>query len=139
MEKHAIKAHWLDNMAFETELNGHKFILDAGVESGGADRGPRPKALMLTALAGCTAMDIVSILKKMRVEIEDLNVHVEGELTEDFPKQYHKIHVIYEFKGKDLPLAKLQKAVSLSEDQYCGVGAVYKKVMPVTSEIVIVD
>lgn len=137
--KHTINAKWLDKMAFESELFGHKITLDVGADMGGEDRGPRPKPLMLLALAGCTGLDIVSILKKMRVEIEDFNVTVEGDLTEEAPKQYNKMHVIYEFKGKELPMAKLEKAVKLSEEQYCGVRAVYEKAMPVSSEIRIVD
>ena len=73
----------------------------------------------------------------MRVELKDFNVKVEGELTEEHPKHFHKMHVTYEFWGKDLPMDKLKKAVSLSEDRYCGVSVSYKKAMELTSEIVI--
>lgn len=137
MSKNEVKISWKDTMAFEGEINGHKITIDAHEKVGGKDRGPRPKAFMLYALAGCTGMDVVSILKKMRVELVDLDIKVSGELTEEHPKQYYKMHVIYEFWGKDLPMAKLEKAVSLSEERYCGVSAVYKKVMPVTSEIIV--
>ena len=137
--KHTVKAQWLEKMAFESELFGHKIKMDVGEDKGGDDLGTRPKPLMLLALAGCTGMDIVNILKKMRVEVEDFNVSVEGELSEGTPQQYIKMNVIYEFKGKDLPMAKLEKAVKLSDEQYCGVSAVYKQVMPVTSEIRIVE
>ncbi|WP_346860309.1 OsmC family protein [uncultured Draconibacterium sp.] len=139
MAKQEVKVNWLENMAFEAEINGHKIILDAAEPVGGEDRGPRPKPLMLTALAGCTGMDVVSILKKMRVEVEDFSVSVEGDLTEEHPKQFSKMNVIYSFKGKDLPLEKLKKAVSLSEERYCGVSALYKKVIEVTSEIKIIE
>ena len=122
-------------MAFETEMNGHKITLDAAPDNGGDDKGPRPKALMLLALAGCTGMDVVSILKKMRVEVEGFRVSVEGNLTEEHPKYYDQMHVVYHFKGKDLPMEKLEKAVKLSEEKYCGVSALYKKVIPVTTEI----
>ena len=132
--KQEVKVNWLENMAFEADVNGHKIILD-----GGENRGPRPKPLMLTALAGCTGMDVISILKKMRIEVEDFNVTVEGELTEEHPKQFYKMNVIYEFKGKGLPLEKLKKAVSLSEERYCGVNAMYKKAIEVTSEIKIIE
>jgi putative redox protein len=139
MAKEEVKVNWLENMAFEAEVNGHKIVLDATEAVGGENRGPRPKPFMLAALAGCTGMDVVSILKKMRVELEDFSVTVEGELTEEHPKQFYKMNVIYQFKGKDLPLEKLKKAVSLSEEQYCGVSALYKKVIEVTSEIKIID
>ncbi|MBI9064588.1 MAG: OsmC family protein [Marinilabiliaceae bacterium] len=137
--KTSVNLKWTGNMSWETELFGHKLILDAGKENGGDDTGPRPKVLMLTALAGCTGMDVVSILKKMRVEIEDLQVIVEGDMTEEHPKYYERMHVIYQFKGKDLPMGKLEKAVSLSEEKYCGVSALYKKVIPVTTEIRVVE
>ncbi|MCK3683454.1 OsmC family protein [Maribellus sp. YY47] len=126
-------------MAFEAEVNGHKLILDAAEEVGGENRGPRPKPLLLTALAGCTGMDVVSILKKMRVELDNFDVIVEGDLTEEHPRQFFKMNVIYEFTGKDLPLDKLKKAVSLSEERYCGVSAMFKKAIEVTTEIRIIE
>lgn len=138
-KKEIVTAKWLKNMAFEAEANGHKIILDAEHEVGGENRGPRPKPFMLAALGGCTAMDVISILKKMRVEVEKFNVHVEGDLTEEHPKQFYKMHVIYEFTGKNLPMVKLKKAVELSEERYCGVSAIYKKVMELTSEIKVIE
>lgn len=135
MGKEVINTKWLGNMAFETEINGHKIIMDASPEVGGENLGPRPKPFMLSALAGCTGMDVISILKKMQVEVDTFNVIVEGDLTEEIPKHFSKMHVIYEFTGKDLPLEKLKKAVALSEERYCGVEAVYRKAMEVTSEV----
>ena len=137
--KTSTKIQWTGNMSWETELFGHKLILDTGEENGGENKGPRPKILMLTALAGCTGMDVVSILKKMRVEVEDIQIFVEGDLTEEHPKYYEKMHVIYQFKGNNLPMEKLEKAVSLSEERYCGVSALYKKAIPVTTEIRVID
>jgi putative redox protein len=137
--KETVSTKWVNNMAFESEVNGHKIILDADASVGGENLGPRPKLLMLTALGGCTAMDVISILKKMHVEVEKFQVIVEGDLTEEFPKHFNRMHVIYEFTGKDLPMDKLQKAVSLSEEKYCGVSAVYKKAMEMTSEIKVVE
>ena len=94
---------------------------------------------MMASLAGCTGMDVVSILKKMRVQLDYFNVVVEAELTEEHPKHFIKMHVIYEFKGKDLPMAKLEKAISMSEEKYCGVSATYKQTMELTSEIKILN
>ena len=93
---------------------------------------------MLLSLGGCTGIDVISILKKMRVDVDEFNVRVEGELTEEHPKHFVKIHVVYEFTGKDLPMDKLKKAVELSEERYCGVSAVYKKVIEMTSEIKVI-
>lgn len=135
--KQDISISWKEGMAFEADVNGHKLMLDAGEAGGGKDLGPRPKPLMLVALAGCTGMDVVSILEKMRVKIDDFNVKVSGELTEEHPKHFINMHITYEFWGKDLPEEKLEKAINLSDERYCGVAAVYKKVMPVTHSIVI--
>ena len=139
MSTEIIKVNWLENMAFEAEVNGHKIIIDAAEAVGGENRGPRPKPLMLVALAGCTGMDVVSILNKMRVEVDAFNVVVEGDLTEEHPKQFSQMRVIYEFKGTDLPLDKLEKAVNLSEERYCGVSAMYKKAIGISTEIRIVN
>ena len=124
-------------MAFEAEINGFKIILDADEAVGGENRGPRPKGLTLVSLAACTGMDVISILKKMRVVPEYFNVEVEGELTDEHPKYYHSIHLRYIFRGKDLPMAKLEKAVNLSQDRYCGVSAMLLKSSTLTHEIII--
>lgn len=135
IEKEVVSTRWLKNMSFETDVNGHKIVIDAKPESGGEDLGPRPKTFMLSALGGCTGMDVVAILKKMRVEFKSLNVIVEGDLTEEHPRHFSKMHVIYEIEGDNLPMDKVKKAVSLSEERYCGVSAVYKEAMELTSEI----
>lgn len=137
MGKASTNVVWKGNMSFEAEVNGHKFMIDADETNDGENQGPRPKPLMLTALAGCTGMDVVSILKKMRVELKDFKVTVDGELTDGYPKYFNKMLVTYEFWGKDLPKEKIQKAIDLSEESYCGVSIVYKKAMPIESKIII--
>jgi putative redox protein len=124
--KSKIECRWLENMAFEAEVNDHTIVMDADEFSGGSNLGPRPKALTLVSLAGCTGMDVISILKKMKVEPEEFHITVEGDLTEDQPRYYEKIMVTYHFKGKDLPTDKIQKAIQLSQDRYCGVSAMLR-------------
>lgn len=135
----SIEANWLDGLAFETEVNGHKIILDAEAEVGGRNRGPRPKPLMLVALAGCTGMDVISILQKMKVPVEKFRLIVQGDLTSEHPKQFYKMHIIYEFTGKNLPPDKLQHAIELSQEKYCGVSATLKKAIPLTWEMKIIS
>lgn len=137
--KHVIDMEWTDNLAFVADLDGHKVIIDATEEVGGNDLGPRPKKLMLTALAGCTGIDVVMILKKMKVVPDAFNVIVEADVTEEHPKHYNKMKVIYQFKGKNLPLDKLEKAIELSKTNYCGVSVVYRKAMEIETEIRIVE
>ncbi len=133
--KKNVNVTWQNNMNFEAKIDNHKIILDAGTESGGNDLGVRPKPLMLIALGGCTGMDIVSILKKMKVEFDYFNVIVEGDLTEEHPKHFKSMKVIYEIRGNMIDLSKVEKAVQLSMDKYCGVSAIYRKALELTYEI----
>jgi len=135
--KESINLEWLSDMSFEASVDGHKIYLDSTVEHGGKNVGPRPKPLMMVALAGCTGMDVVSILAKMRVEYDSLNVEVEGELTEEHPKRFIGMKIIYRIKGNNIPLDKVEKAVKLSKENYCGVSANYTKAFPIEYEIVI--
>lgn len=135
--KQKIVNTWKDKMAFEAEVNGFKITIDADPAVGGENRGPRPKPLLLVSLAGCTSMDVISILRKMRVEPEDFRVEAEAEMTEEHPKYYNNIHLKYFFRGKDLPMDKIEKAVNLSQDRYCGVSAMLNKAANITHEIVI--
>jgi putative redox protein len=137
--KTRIDCVWQDNMAFEAEVNGFKIMLDAEPAVGGENRGPRPKPLTLVSLAGCTGMDVISILKKMRIEPDYFNVAVEGDMTEEHPRYYHKMNVIYEIKGKDIDIEKVEKAVNLSRDRYCGVFALLKQGAEITYEIRLLD
>jgi putative redox protein len=132
-----IAVDWTEDMSFKSEVNGHEIIIDADETVGGKDRGPRPKPLMLLSLVGCTGMDVISILKKMRVEVEKFRVTSDANNTEEHPKHFDEIKVIYEFWGKNLPMDKLEKAVNLSEDRYCGVSHVYKQAIKMTSEIIV--
>lgn len=139
MDKINMSANLIDNMAFEMDLDGHKFIMDANEGVGGNNLGPRPKPLLLAGLIGCTGMDVVSILKKMKVELDDLNISVEADATTEHPKVYENIKLIYKFKGRDLPMDKLEKAVTLSQDRYCGVTAMLRKSTDITHEIIVED
>lgn len=133
--KDAINVAWKGDMAFEAEVNNHRILVDAKPEVGGNNLGPRPKSLVMVSLAGCTGMDVVSILKKMKVEFAGFNVRVEAELTDEHPKRYTGMHLIYEFSGNDLPLDKIRHAIELSQEKYCGVSATYKKAMDLSYEI----
>ena len=125
---HAISCSWRDGMAFDANVDGHTITLDAAEAVGGKNRGPTPKPMLLVSLAGCTGMDVIAILNKMQQPYSYFDVKVEGELTEEHPKQYHSIKIIYEFKKDDgLDEGKVEKAVQLSQDRYCGVSALLKK------------
>lgn len=128
-------ATWRGDMSFEIELEGHRFLVDADDSVGGTDQGPRPKALMLSALAGCTGMDVVAILGKMQMPYDRFEIDIEGATTDQHPKVYNDVTVVYRFWGAELDLAKIEKAVKLSQDKYCGVAATLKHTASVGYEI----
>jgi putative redox protein len=136
--QHQVKTTWKGNIQFDSEIEGHHVMLDASPEAGGSGQGARPKQLLLTALAGCTGIDVISILKKMRHEPEYFNIILDAELTEEHPKHYTSMHITYEFGGKDLDMEKLKKAVDLSQEKYCGVSHMFKQIVKLTHEIKIV-
>ena len=128
MASHTVTTVWKENMQFETDNpSGHKTFIDVGEENGGKGDGLRPKAMMLSALAGCSGVDVIPLLEKMRVAIDDFKIEITGELTEEHPKYYDKVFVDYHFYGTDLNEDKINKAVKLSVDKYCGVMEMFRK------------
>lgn len=135
MSKHEINLEWENGMYFHSNVNGHNVYVDADTSVGGTDKAPRPKPLMLVSLAGCTAMDVVSLLNKMRVSFDYFNVKVSAELSEEHPKVYTKVHIVYQIKGNNIDKEKVEKAVNLSQEKYCGVSAMFKKFAELSFEI----
>ena len=131
------KLKWGGGLSFDVELDGHHCKVDADKEFGGKDRGPKPKGLVLAALAGCTGMDVASILRKMRMSWDSFALEVDAEMSEEHPKVYTHITVRYVFKGEQLDRAKIERAVALSKDKYCGVMAMLRKAAEIETEILI--
>ena len=132
---HEISFEYQEGMSFAGDVNGHSVTIDADEDFGGSNKGPRPKPLVLVALIGCTSMDVVSLLRKMRVDFKDLKVTADGRLTEEHPKYYDKIHLTYHIWGEDLDHAKVEKAVKYSQERYCGVTAMLEKASDITYTI----
>jgi len=130
---------WEGAMVFRMEQDGHSFLLDAASEWGGTDAGPRPKGLLLSGLIGCTGMDVVSILRKMRIEGFGLDITADAEYTDEHPKVFRTIHLTYRFSGRDLPHERVEHAVELSQEKYCGVTAMLMHTAEMTWEIVYTD
>ncbi len=127
---------WKENMLFESDNpSGHSVLIESGNEHGGNEIGLRPKAMMLSSLAGCTGLDIVSLLKKMRAEVDDFKLVVNGELTDEHPKYYHSVTVEYHFYGRDLKEDKINKAVDLSIEKYCGVMEMFRQFAELKTEV----
>ena len=133
---HKVTTTWKNKMLLESDNPlGKNLLMESGPDSGGSNQGLSPKALMLSSLGGCTGLDLLSLLKKMRVEIEDFKVIVNGELTEEHPKYYDKVSIDYYFTGTDLNEEKIKKVVSLSEERYCGVIKMFRAFAEVTIAI----
>ena len=122
---HSIQTVFNSGMQFSANVGGHEVIMDAGPADGGNDSGASPKKLMLASLAGCTGIDIVSILNKMKVPFTDFSIQTEGHLTDEHPKTYKTVRIVYSIKIADEHRDKMEKAVSLSKDKYCGVSAMF--------------
>lgn len=126
MSKHVTQVEWRERMTFDATTNsGHTLVLDAA-PPGGDDRGVRPMELLLTALAGCSAMDVLSILEKKREPVEGLRVMVHAARAPEHPRIYTDIELVYYVRGKVNPGA-LRHAIGLTETTYCGVGAMLGK------------
>lgn len=133
---HKVTTRWKQNMQFDsTNPSGDLLSIDAGSENGGDNKGMRPKALMLSALAGCSGLDVASLIKKMRLKIDDFKIETEGLLTEGDPSVYHTVRIEYHFYGRALDEAKLKKAVDLSIERYCGVMEMFRKFAQVETQI----
>lgn len=124
------------NMAFHGKTpSGHDVYMDAREVSGGNDSAPTPMELLLAALMGCTSMDVVSILKKMKLEDYEYRTKVNFKKAVEHPKIYTDIELVYIFKGKNLPKEKIEKAVTLSQEKYCSVSAMIRPNTNITHRI----
>lgn len=135
MAKHEIETRWMGKMRFDANVNGHTIVMDAPARVGGEDQGPIPKPFVLTALSGCTGMDIVALLRKSGHELSYFNLKITGELTKYQPMQYVSIHLVYEFRGDSSVKEAALNAVADSQEKYCGVSNMLKKIMPVSWEV----
>ena len=121
------KLVWKNDLTFASEVNGFNITLDTTTENGGNESGPRPKPLLLAALGGCSGMDVVSILKKMKYDNFTYTIDIEADSTTQHPMYYHTIRMKHILSGSDLVIDKVIKAVVLSREQYCGVYAMLSK------------
>jgi putative redox protein len=133
---HEIETQWMGKMQFNALVNGHTVIMDAPERVGGEDHGPIPKPFVLSALSGCTGMDIIAILRKAQKQVDDFSMKVTGEISKHAPIEYTSIHVVYEFKGSEENKQSALNAVTDSQEKYCGISHMLKKIMPVTWEVI---
>lgn len=122
-----------------TSDSGHAVVMDAPESVGGSDTGPTPMEFLLTAFGGCSGMDVISILRKKRQNVKGLAIEVKGEKAETHPKMYTAIHIDYTISGEDISEEAVKKAVDLSLERYCSVGAMLGKAAKITHSYKIVE
>ncbi len=133
-----VKVKWVDGLRFvATDNEGHYIVMDASRQAGGEGLGFSPIQLLLAALGGCTGMDVVHIMRKQRQRVEGLEILVSGKRVKEPPRVYTNIHVEYKIEGKNIEESAVQRAIQLSEDKYCSVGAMLRAKAEVTSNYTI--
>ena len=121
-------ASWISNLAFDvTSDNNHTVRLDTTANGGSLDSGMSPKQILLGALCACSGIDVVSIIDKMKVTYTQLHISAEAEQTTEHPKVFKDISMIYSIDATQEDIEKVEKAIHLSHDKYCGVSAMLKK------------
>ena len=131
---------WIENVSFLGETgSGHAVLMDGAPEGGGRNLGPRPMEMLLVGTGGCTAYDVVHILKKGRQPISDCVVEIDAERAEEDPKVFTKIHLHFIVKGKGLNPVQVERAISLSAEKYCSASIMLGKTADITHDFEIVE
>ena len=130
---------WIEALAFDaTADSGQTVRIDTSIEGGGLGSGMNPKKMLLAALSGCSGMDVVEVLKKMKVAFSKLTIEAEAEQTEEHPKVFSIINMVYRIDTKPDDLDKVKRAVSLSQEKYCGVSAMLAKNCVINYSIILI-
>jgi len=134
------KISWVDGALFVAEGgNGHTITMDGAPDDGGRNLASRPMEVVLMGMGGCTAIDVVSMLKKQRQDIEGVEISLVAERADDHPKVFTSVKVVYTVRGRKLNRALIERAVSLSDEKYCSATAMVRKSASITHEIVLIE
>jgi putative redox protein len=129
---------WIDGMMMVGEsASGHAIVMDGPEDLGGKNLGIRPMEMLLLGMGGCTTIDVVSTLKKMREEVRDCRVEISAQRADEHPKVFTKIHLNFIINGSNLNEKKVEKAVSLSADKYCSASIMLGKMADITHDFTI--
>jgi putative redox protein len=134
--KHEIETQWMGKMQFNALVNGHTIIMDAPERAGGEDLGPIPKPFVLTALSGCTGMDVIALLRKQEIELQEFSLKVSGEISKRAPIEYVSANIVYILRGDQEDSQAALNAIIQSQEKICGVSNMLKKIMPVTWQVI---
>ena len=131
---------WVENVSFLAESeSGHALLMDGAPEGGGRNLGPRPMETVLMGTGGCTAYDVVHILRKARAEVTDCVVEIDAERASEDPKVFTRIHFHFIVSGKGLKAQHVERAVHLSAEKYCSASIMLGKTAAITHDFEIVE
>lgn len=134
------KVGLVKNMQFTGSADsGHKLVMDADEAAGGENTGFRPTELLLVGFGGCSGMDVISILRKKKQQVTGLEMNVQGEKSDDYPKIFKKVHIEYVIRGKEVKKEAVERAIELSLEKYCSVGATLAKAGTITHSYRIIE
>ena len=135
-----VRVKWIEDVAFVAESeSGHAFVMDGAPEGGGRNLGPRPMETVLIGTGGCTAYDVVHILRKARAPVTDCAVEIEAERASEDPKVFTRIHLHFIVTGKGLKAQQVQRAIQLSAEKYCSASIMLGKTADITHDFEIRD
>ena len=135
-----ISVKWIDGMLMVGKSDsGHAIIMDGPPEIGGENLGVRPMEMLLLGMTGCTVIDVISTLKKMREDVVDCQTQVSADRSEEYPKVFTNIHVHFVLRGKQLNPLKVDKAIKLSAEKYCSASIMIGKTAIITHDYEIIE
>ena len=135
-----ISVNWIDGLLMVGKSDsGHTITMDGPPESGGENLGVRPMEMLLLGMAGCTMIDVVTTLKKMRQDLSHCETKINAERATDHPKVFTNIHIQFTVKGKDLDSKKVDKAITLSAEKYCSASIMLGEMATITHDFEVVE
>ena len=135
-----ISVKWIDGMLMVGQSDsGHAIVMDGPPEIGGENLGVRPMEMLLLGMTGCTVIDVISTLKKMREDVVDCQTQVSADRSEEYPKVFTNIHVHFVLRGKQLNPLKVDKAIKLSAEKYCSASIMIGKTAIITHNYEIIE
>jgi putative redox protein len=135
-----VRVKWVEEVSFLAQSeSGHAVLMDGPPEGGGRNLGPRPMEMVLMGTAGCSAYDVIHILKKSRADVRDCVVDVDAERADTEPKIFTKIHLHYTVTGKDIKPEHVERAIKLSAEKYCSASIMLAKSAIITHDFVVIE
>ncbi|WP_416678821.1 OsmC family protein [Candidatus Pseudothioglobus sp. Uisw_016] len=135
-----LSVNWVDGMLMVGKSHsGHSITMDGPIEIGGENLGIRPMEMLLLGVAGCTMIDVVTTLKKMRQDLSHCETRISAERANEHPKVFTDIHIHFIIKGKDIDPKKVDKAISLSAEKYCSASIMLGKTAKITHDFEVLE